>query len=347
MVSATANRVGAQSTVVASEPHYGGQLVQELIPYQPNILFAGPPEDPTPLFLDESPEFCQPIETDVPLLMESAEMEETSELPPGVRKSLFQKLFFTGTYVPQFDSDSLGFGELEAGVVFGVPFFRVTAPLLITPRFAVSFLDRPDALDLPSKLYEAEVSFRHLRKFGDSRWAMNAAVTLGEYSDFEQSDADAFRVTGQAFAVYERSPATTWVMGVVYLNRKNVSVVPALGLIYKPNSNVTYEAIFPRPRILWRLPGSTIENGDERWFYVGGELGGGVWSITRTATQTQDLVTYNDYRFLIGLERKAPIGKIGHRLEMGYIFGRELEFTSGTPDYRLDDSLFLRAALTY
>ena len=43
----------------------------------------------------------------------------------------------------------------------------------------------------------------HLRKFGDSRWAMNAAVTLGQYSDFEASDADAFRVTGR------RSPCTS------------------------------------------------------------------------------------------------------------------------------------------
>lgn len=343
----------AQTAFVQPQASYGGQLVQELVPHQPDIFFESPPAAQTPIFLDQMPEFAAhagglatEVYTEQPLVLQPA-TPPPSSLPPGVRKGLFQKAFVTGTYIPQFEDDSLGFGDLEAGVVLGIPFFRVTAPLLITPRFAVHYLDRPAFPDLPSEVYDAEVSFRHLRKFGEGPWAMNAAVTLGQYSDFEASDADAFRVTGQAFAVYESSPAMTWVFGVVYLNREDLSLIPAVGFIYEPNPNVKFDAILPRPRISWRLPSGAIGSGSERLLYIGGEFGGGIWSIDRPSTGRQDLLTYNDYRLLIGIENKRGLGAISHRLEFGYVFGRELEFSSATPDVRLDDSLFLRAGLTY
>ena len=335
------------------QPAWGGRLVHEMLPHHPGSPCVEPRLDPTPIYLQQSPEFCQsadPYATDAyssqPILLRQPTPSAASQLPPGVRSGIFQKLFFTGTYLPQIDDDSLGLSELETGIVLGFPFFRVTTPLLVTPRFAVHYLDRPAAPDLPPRVYDAEVSFRHLRKFGDGPWAMNAAVTLGYYSDFESSDADALRVTGQALAVYEASPAAKWIFGVVYLNRQDVSIVPAVGVIYRPTPEVIYEAILPRPRIAWRLPGGTIGAGNQRWAYIAGEFGGGIWSIERPATLTRDLLTYTDFRVLVGLERKIT-GGLSHRLEAGYVFGRELQFASTTPDVRLDDSLFLRAAFTY
>lgn len=342
--------VAAQPYVVQSQQNYGGQIVGEFVPFQPQ--FSAQPGAIEPIYLDSASEFASsnPLATDVystqPVVGQPAAPASSPKLPPGIRKGLFQKIFATGTYIPQFDDDSLGFGDLETGVVLGIPFFRVTAPLLITPRFAVHYLDRPAGLDLPSEVYDAEVSFRHLRKFGDGPWAMNAAVTLGHYSDFEANDADAFRVTGQAFAVYEWSPRMTWAFGVVYLNREDLAMIPAAGFIYQPHPDVKFDALMPRPRVSWRLPGS-VDGGVERWAYLGGEFGGGIWSIDRPTTVGQDLLTYNDYRLLIGIEKKAPIGGVSHRLEFGYVFGRELEFSSATPDVRLDDSLFVRVGVNY
>jgi len=338
----------AQPSFAQPQASYGGQLVQELVPYQPNVVFSSPPQDQTPLYLDQCPEFCAPADVyaNQPVILQQPTPGAASQLPPGTRNGLFQKLFFTGTYLPQLDDDSLGFSDLEAGIVFGMPFFRVTAPLLITPRFQVRYLDRPAAPDLPARVYDADITFRHLRKFGDGPWAMNVAVTLGYYSDFESSDADAFRVTGEALTVYESSPATQWIFGVVYLNREDISIIPAVGVIYKPTPGVVYRATLPRPRIAWRLPGSSLGSGNERWAYVAGEFGGGLWSIERPATLTQDLLTYRDFRVLLGIEQKIT-GGLSHRLEAGYVFGRELEFTSATPDVRLDDSLFVRVGLTY
>ena len=120
--------------------------------------------------------------------------------------------------------------------------------------------------------------------------------------------------------------------------------MPIFGVIYEPSPDMRLELIFPRPRILRRLAGSL--ESDERWVYVGGEFGGGVWSITRPSTGELDLLNYSDWRVLVGYERKI-IGGLSRRFEMGYVFRRELEFDSATPDVTLDDTLFVRAGLTY
>jgi len=299
---------------------WGGQLVQEGVPYQPSVLL-------------------------VPLAEELASTAEP-QLPPGAREGVFQKLFFTGTWLPQLENESLGWGDLETGVVLGFPFFRRDTPLLVTPRFGVHFLERPTVPDLPDKVYDTSFEFRHLRKFGEGPWAMDGAVTLGYYSDFERSDSDAFRLTGYGVAVYQSSPTTKWVFGVAYLNRAGASVLPVGGIIFEPSPEVKWELVVPQPRIAWRLPGGIPGCGDERWFYIAGEFGGGVWSIERPATGTPDLLTTRDYRVILGYERKIR-GGLSRRFEVGYVFGRELEFDSATPDVSLDDTLMLRAGLTY
>ncbi len=328
--------------------NFGGQLVHELVPYQPEMFYSTSLPDKSPIYLDTCPEFCLPAETVAgeSVILEQTVSQAAAQVPTGFRTGVFQKIFFNGVWLPQLDDDSLGFSELETGIVFALPFLKVTTPLLITPRFAVYYLDGPTTPDLPARVYDAEVSFRHLRKFGNGPWAMNAAVTLGQYSDFESSDADAFRVTGQAMAIYESSPTMQWVLGVAYLNREDLSVLPVGGVIYQPTPDMRYEAILPRPRVAWRLSGSSPGNNQERWAYVAGEFGGGIWSIERPTTLTQDLLTYSDFRVLVGLEHKVT-GGLSRRVEVGYVFGRELEFASATPNVRLDDSLFVRGGLTY
>jgi hypothetical protein len=268
------------------------------------------------------------------------------ELPPGARNGVFQKIYFAGTWLPRFEDDGLGVSTLDTGIVFGFPFFRRDAPLLVTPQFAVRYLEGTTTPDLPARLYDSAVEFRHMRKFGQGPWAMDVAVTTGYYSDFEHGDADAFRVSGRGLAVYESSPATKWILGVAYLNRAGASVLPVAGVIYEPTPDVRWDLIFPRPRVAWQLPNSSPDCGDERWFYLGGEFGGGIWSVERPLSLTQDVLTYRDFRILAGYERKI-IGGLNRRFEIGYVFGRELEFESATPDVTLDDTLFLRAGVSY
>ncbi|WP_428304168.1 DUF6268 family outer membrane beta-barrel protein [Lacipirellula sp.] len=274
--------------------------------------------------------------------------EAASELPPGARAGVFQKIYFTGTWLPRMsdEPDTLGMGDLEAGVVLGFPFFRRDTPLLVTPHFGTHLLENAAALDIPSTLYDASVDFRHLRKFGDGPWAMDVGVGVGYYSDFEQSYSNATRVTGRGIGVYEATPGKKWVFGVAYLNRAGATVLPIAGLIIEPAEmpRTRLDLIFPRPRFSWQTAASTPE--DERWFYIGGEFGGGIWSITRPSDQEIDTISYSDIRVVIGFERKILNG-LATRFETGYVFARELDYQSATPDVSLDDTMMARVGVTY
>ena len=338
---------------VAAQPtgNWGGVVVEDRVPYQPQVLHdhwtedADPVDFDTIIATDETIRLAGLATDTVPPGDEIID-ETEPQLPPGTRNGVFQKLLFTGTYLPQLDDDSLGWGDLEAGVVFGFPFFRRDSPLLITPRYGVHFLDGAETYDLPDQVYDASFEFRHMRKFGSGPWAMDVAVTLGHYSDYEGDDADAFRVSGRGLAVYEAQPGVKWILGVAYLNRAGASVLPVAGVIYDPNPSVSYELIFPRPRVSWQLPWSNPDQGDERCGYIGGEFGGGVWSIAHPPTGDHDLLTYSDVRVLAGYERKI-IGGLTRRFEIGYVFARQMEFTSATPEVDLDDTLFARLGLAY
>ncbi|MEM9354259.1 MAG: DUF6268 family outer membrane beta-barrel protein [Planctomycetota bacterium] len=341
------------SRAAEESPAIGGTLLAESVPFQPSSVYAEPIDLPgiEPIQIDNEPMFrVAGLADDV--IPRPEDVEQTADpgqmkLPPGVRKGFFQRASFTSTYLPRFSDDGLGITDLEASLTFGFPFFRRDTPLLVTPRFAVHYLDGPAAPELPPRLFDASVDFTHLRKFGDGPWAMNVGVNLGHYSDFEQSSSDAFRVSGRGFAVYEGTPGRKWVMGVVYANRAGASVFPAVGVTLEPNPDTKYELIFPRPRIAKRIASTGPPGLDERWVYLGGEFGGGIWAFEPdSAPGTTDVVSYSDLRILAGYERKVA-GGLSHRFEFGYVFARELEYESGIPDFTLDDSLLARIAITY
>jgi hypothetical protein len=323
-----------------------------LTPTQPVFAAPAPMSNVEPLYLEQLQSPGPPevrvagLTEDTIAPMNQVLAEPQPQLPPGARDGVFQKIYFTGTWLPPLSNepDSLGFGDLETGLVLGFPMLRRDTPLLVTPQFGTHLLDNAGPLDIPTTLYDASAEFRHLRKFGNGPWAMDAAVTVGYYSDFDQGSGDAVRVTGRGIGVYETSPTTKWLLGVAYLNRAGATVMPIFGVFFEPRPDLKVEALFPRPRIYWRTAGSV--DGDERWLYLGGEFGGGVWSITRPSTGELDLLNYSDWRLLVGYEHKI-IGGLSRRVEFGYAFKREVEYGSATPDVSLDDALFLRAGLTY
>ena len=348
-------------SLVTPNPAWGGHLLPEQVPYQPTLESpkqtftlppatvqsgfwpSSPPPDLLPLAAGAAPKPDLPVPGDD--ISGDGISENGPLLPPGTRDGVFQKIFFTGTWLPQLAGDSLGWGDLESGVVLGFPLLRRDTPLLVTPRFAAHLLEKPDSVDLPDQVYDTSVEFRHLRKFGESPWGMDVAVRLGYYSDFERSADDAFRVTGYGLGAYESSPGTKWVLGAAYLNRANATILPIGGVLIERSPGIRWELIVPRPRVAWRLAGSVADH-DERWFYVAGEFGGGGWSIVRPDSQKLDRLFYSDYRVLIGYERKI-IGGLSRLYEMGYVFNRKLQLDSLANQASLDDTLFLRVGLTY
>jgi hypothetical protein len=54
-----------------------------------------------------------------------------------------------------------------------------------------------------------------------------------------------------------------------------------------------------------------------------------------------DVITYSDLEWLFGHERINAEGNLS-AIEMGYVFGRKLEFRSGQPDIDFDDAFVIR-----
>jgi hypothetical protein len=269
-----------------------------------------------------------------------------SLIPPDARNGFFQKAKFTGTWLPQLNDDSLGWTDLNWEVVTALPFFTRENPIIITPAYQLHFLDRPQGFDLPPRLHDLTMDFHVFRVYENS-WIFDFAVTPGLFADDHSFDSsDACRVNGRGVAVYVPSPEWKWLLGVQYVNGAWAKVVPIAGFVYEPNPDVKYEAVFPRPRVAWRLPNSPVPGRDDYWFYLLGEFANSIWAFEQN-DGTADVLAYRDFRFILGLEHKI-VGGISHRVELGWAFNRDMKIASEGPhEIGLDDTLLLRAGIVY
>jgi hypothetical protein len=257
---------------------------------------------------------------------------------PGARAGIFQGGNLGATWLP---SGDLQMVDTIVQGSFGFPFPSREAPVVFTPGYGLHLLDGPTFIDVPSQLHDAWIEARFPRKMSE-KLMLDLAVGVGYYSDFERGTSDAIRITGRALALYDWSPQTKVALGVVYLDRNDVSVLPAVGITWSPTPDRRLELIFPRPRFTWRTYRfeQIDPSGAEWWYYISGEFGGGTWSVLREDDSLDEL-TYQDYRVIFGLERK-PTGLSPSRLEAGYVFGRSLEYASVDQDYDVDSTFMAR-----
>jgi len=266
--------------------------------------------------------------------------------PRGSRPGVFQNVILESTWLaPGAGADDFGVLDLDLRSVFGFPCPTRSSPLVVTPGFAVHFFDGPTQSDLPGEVYDAYAQFRWTHRLLP-RLRADAAVTPGWYSDFRQGSGEALRISGHGVGIYTWSPTAKIVLGLSYLDRKDVEFLPVGGLVWTPNEDTSFELVSPRPRIARRVTwfgsrGDAIQD----WVYVAGEFGGGAWAVRR-ASGLDDLVTYRDYRLILGTERKRTGGLSGV-VEMGYVFGRKLEYDRFSPDLKPADTLLIRGGLTY
>jgi hypothetical protein len=123
------------------------------------------------------------------------------------------------------------------------------------------------------------------------------------------------------------------VMGVDYIDREDVGILPVGGVILRPNNSLQMELVFPRPRI-------DISLSPTQRFYLSGELGGGQWAIERELMLVDDVLTYSDLRLAIGIETSDGPQVSG--AEIAWLFNRKIEFSSDVGNSDLDDTIMLR-----
>ncbi len=211
----------------------------------------------------------------------------------------------------------------------------------VTPRFRWHSLDGPDFTDLPSRIFEHAVDFTLFLPFNE-QWSFYGGLAPGLYSDHDNNSSDAFRLTGQALFFYKYSEQLKLAFGFVYLDREDVTALPVAGVTYVPAGmpDLKFDIMFPKPRISYRYSNDGIR---ERSIYLSGEFGGGTWAIER-ASGVDDVATYGDLKLALGIEHKQTNG-LTWFLEGGYVFSRDLEYSSGA-NFDIDDTGMIRVGLT-
>jgi hypothetical protein len=250
----------------------------------------------------------------------------------------------------------LGINDVDLAASFNVPMpYSPQTPVIVTPGFAFHFWDGPKSVapafaDMPPQTFDAFLNARWTPKLNELLKA-ELEVQTGVYSDFRQLNGDSLRVTGKGMFVLSYSPGIQVKGGVWYLDREQVKLLPAGGIVWTPdpfNQDTRFEILFPNPSFHQRL--RTINN-TEWWWYVSGDYGGDTWTIKRTegpAAGAVDLVDYNDIRVAVGLEFKRLNSGLTGLFEAGGAFDRELAYRSLSPaTFRPQSAFFLRAGVVF
>ncbi len=262
-----------------------------------------------------------------------------------MRNGVFQRVLFDATWLAPDGADGLGSNDLQLQTILAIPCPTRESPLVITPGFAVHYLQGPTGVDLPPRLHEGYTQFRWLSQV-TPQIGLDFAITPGVYSDFEQESSDAFRITAHGAAAWTWTNTAKIVFGAAYLDRPDAVVIPIGGLVWTPHPDVDFDLVFPHPKISRRVYWWAGENADvQDWLYVAGEFAGDAWAIRRS-DGSSDQIVLSDYRFILGVERKV-LGGFNSRVEVGYVFSRRIRYTSATPEFRPADTVMLRGGLTY
>ncbi len=261
---------------------------------------------------------------------------------------LFERPRFRHTYIARGNQfTDMGINDAELATTIAIPNFLWTnQPLRMSPGFIFHFWDGPafpgPFFHMPSKAYSTYLSFDYSTSW-EQQVGGEINFTVGLYSDFREINSDSVRYTGVGLGWIRVTPNATLKVGVEYLDRLDVKLLPAGGLFIQPSPDVKLNLYFPRPKIAFRLPNA---NNFEVWGYAGAEYGGGSWTMRRHPG-IKDQVDINDIRVFLGLEWLGPRGVTGF-FEGGYVFERELVFKV-FPNFDLDlsDSYMLRAGIAF
>ncbi len=258
------------------------------------------------------------------------------------KQGFFQKLSFTTTGIVPDGSDGLGILETELFAAFALPAPTTNTPLVLTPTLSIDFVDQPAYVALPSELYGLWLDLMWLPKFGPRSTGI-LAIAPGWYSDFQDGGDESFRLTGRALLRYDWFPdRLQLVLGTVYTNRMSNRWIPAAGLIFNPNPDLSLDLIFPRAKIARRTARGL---GFEHWVYLAGGFGGNDWTIVQP-DGSRDKLGLLDWRIALGWERKMH-GGAGIHFEVGYVFSREIRFASEPETFRPNDTVLLRAGIAF
>ncbi|MBN1851195.1 MAG: hypothetical protein JW829_00665 [Pirellulales bacterium] len=281
-----------------------------------------------------------------------------------------QNIGFEHTWLPVLEENDkkLGIHKSEIWSTFGLPlFYNTQTPLRVTPGFAVSLLEGPVSEPVTNPLdpavFPADLPPRLFDAYLDGSWEPSVnewlsgdlGARIGVYSDFSHVTTDSIRYMGRGLGVLSFTPTIKVALGVWYIDRNHIKLLPAGGVIWTPNPDTNFRILFPNPKLAHRF---TTVGTAEWWWYFTGEYGGGSWTIRRDKNVNpsvlypggieSDNIDYNDMRISFGLEWIGQRGIRGH-IEAGYVWDREILYdeSKSPKSFKPDDTIMVRAGIDY
>jgi hypothetical protein len=247
--------------------------------------------------------------------------------------------------------------DIETSATFALPVYWAKEPFLITPGFGIHTWERGTQTDqLPAQTYDAYI---------DGAWnpqpspffGAELGARVGVYSDFDTFTDHSIRIMGRALAVLNFSQfglqTTQLKLGVIYLDRNEIKLLPAGGIFFTPDPDTRVEIYFPRPKYEHHF---ATTGTYQWWWYLVGEYGGGSWTFRRDipvvgggVDRVEDSFDYNDIRASIGIEW-IPERNIGLRgyFEVGFATDREIVYRFYPPsNIDLPNTFLVRGGLAF
>jgi len=245
------------------------------------------------------------------------------------------------TWIPKNAADGFGMTDVPLATSFAPVWFDDLPALLVTPGFGFHFWQPPDALELPSTVFDAYVDVAWRTPIND-RWGFGVGLTPGVYGDYQSYNPKAFQLTGWGLVDLRMNDALTLVAGAAVVRQLDMRVLPGGGLIWTPNEDNRVELLVPRSRIARKV--RQFAGGGAAWSYLACQFGGGTWAVT-LPDDTTALVTVSDLRAILGIEwfRSRTVAGVA---EVGYVFARTVS-ANGTPEFNPNDSVMLQAGATF
>ena len=345
---------GAYSEPIEIDPPWRPRLVDDLHVFGKTIL----PASAEILVTSEEPEPpILPVTSQADLMCEVG--AEELELERFKRQAL-QSVSIEFGGVSRLDSEGLRNGYLEMGIGSGLPLGSLDRLLGVTPRVRIDWLGLQDSSILPqgyeiaSDLYQFELQFFYRQEI-TKRLSGMAIISPAIRSDLS-TDNRALRWFVLALMNWEWIPdRVTLSGGFVMLGRADLPILPALGLLWKPNRRTQLDFRFPMAKAAYRL---TKDGGrSETWAYLTGGLGGTTWAVTRLSNATSgqgspspleqtDEFSLRDYRLLLGWERQISGGG-GCFIEGGFAFARRLQWETPRVEVEIPSAGLIQAGWRY
>jgi hypothetical protein len=210
----------------------------------------------------------------------------------GAPLKLFQNIRLSHAWLAGEDGNDLDINDSYVTTTLAFPNFLWSGqPWYVSPGFGLHLWSGPhdiatvtDPLPLPTReVFFPLLPSKAYSAFLDVGWKSDPNQTfgvelsgrVGVYSDFNEIDDASLRPQGVALLRLNLTPSFALKGGIEYINRTEIKLLPAFGILWTPNPQTRFDIYFPQPKLATYL--TTLGNY-EMWWYLGGEYGGDAWT---------------------------------------------------------------------